>query len=112
MGLHYGAKSLLMFYTGKNYKLRETNYDLGQRKAEDNNVEHSLSVYPNPSSGHFQVTFTGGASLLNVFSATGQKVLSQNITNGEIIKLEAAPGMYMLELMQESKVEHMSLVIQ
>lgn len=73
--------------------------------------ESSVKLYPNPNSGTFVLEIANEA-LVEIFSSTGQLVLSQSILPGKnTFSLEdAADGIYLLKVTQQEKVQVMRIV--
>lgn len=70
-----------------------------------------VSVYPNPSSGIFNVENCEGANL-SIYSVTGQEVYNkQRIANHEIISDDFAKGVYILRIELDNKSIAKRLVI-
>ena len=75
----------------------------------------SFGVYPNPASGQFALSTDGGQFDLCLYNTSGQKVLSQQVTEEvSLININAlSAGVYMLELKNNTgQTAHSKLVIQ
>ena len=79
-----------------------------------NKVKASISVYPNPSHGDFNVMLSSGkAKLISVYSSTGKKVYEQNVNTIQFkVELETvSPGLYLVEIIDEFDEVHIKKII-
>ena len=74
------------------------------------NIENSIKIFPNPSSGNFNVMlndFEGNNFDLNIYNVTGQLIYNQaNLqpTIGYPVSIGNTKGIYFLEIKSENKV--------
>lgn len=85
----------------------------GQKEELDS---FSFHVYPNPSSGAFNINFDSTPSSLDlsIYNLQGQRLFEQNFQNRASISFNPnlASGHYILELKTGSQAKHVSIVIQ
>ena len=113
MGLNYAAKSLLIFFMGKDYKIRKENYDGEEERRQEHEVLTGLSLFPNPSEGTLTVRASEQTFYLKLIGVTGQVVLDRFIGSGETLNLSQLPaGVYTVKLFNGEKVEHAKWVKQ
>ena len=86
---------------------------------EEFRMDRALNVYPNPSSGVFNVTFDGvgfSQGLLRILSPTGQLVLEQTTLKGQPTQLSLdlsgqSKGVYILQLQTDQGVISRRLLV-
>ena len=86
-------------------------YDLSHLST--NAIENNVPIiYPNPSSGLYQVKFTGSIGEIKVFNLAGERILEQeNEGNNAIIDLSNQPaGVYLLKMNQADQTNYVRLV--
>jgi hypothetical protein len=73
-----------------------------------NSAGSGISMFPNPVTDKFTIEFMNPvpvATILNIYNALGQKVKSLEINSQKmIIELDAEPGMYKVEVKNESGI--------
>lgn len=58
-----------------------------------------IAMYPNPASGQIQFKGLNGREMLSIYSLTGMKMLSKEISNGEIVDISnLKSGMFMVKV--------------
>ncbi|MFC5269294.1 T9SS type A sorting domain-containing protein [Adhaeribacter terreus] len=78
----------------------------------------SVSVYPNPSNGKFNVKLVGYKhdAALELYSLTGQLIVKENVKSGqEVTKLQVknlAAGTYLLKVVSEKGVQINKLIVE
>ncbi|MES2484955.1 MAG: T9SS type A sorting domain-containing protein [Bacteroidota bacterium] len=72
----------------------------------------AVSVYPNPANDVLTLTSATNINKVEIFSLTGQKVLSQNISDSTAtINIQAlAPGVYVLHAEAGSHIERLKII--
>ena len=70
-----------------------------------NKTNDQISIYPNPSSGHVNVTVKENG-VLHIYNSFGEEIKKQNLTEGEnaIDISAAASGIYFVEVKRENSV--------
>lgn len=78
------------------------------------NQQTPIHIFPNPTTGKFQVTtIRGYKKQIEIYSMPGEKVFSQIISSqNETFNLQLAPGMYFVKVIDGDKVSAQKLVIQ
>ena len=113
MGLNYAAKSLLIFFMGKDYKIRKENYDGEEERKGEQELNSNFSLYPNPSEGILTVRAHEETIQLKIIGVTGQIALDRYVTNRETLNLSSLPaGVYTVQVLSGEKVEHAKWVKQ
>lgn len=81
----------------------------------DDEVSNSFRVYPNPSNGKFVIDLNtiSGATFLEVFAISGQRILSKQVTNSDqVIDLTGfAEGVYQLRVIASDVVYGQRLIL-
>ncbi|MBL7911911.1 MAG: T9SS type A sorting domain-containing protein [Bacteroidia bacterium] len=87
-------------WNGKNCSCNNVVTDIKNKNLED----FHLSLFPNPTSGSFQVNFDLGIHSLYVFNNLGQQVFSKNVNNETSHTLELSEnGVYFVVIEAENK---------
>ncbi len=77
-----------------------------------NNVDIEINVFPNPSSGSFTITgMNKGIKTINIFNSSGQLVFNKD-SRDETLKMELTSGLYIIQVVQDSKIKSKTVVIQ
>jgi hypothetical protein len=74
----------------------------------------SVSVFPNPSRGHFQLTFSNMQSVngrLEIYNVFGEKILQQQLTN-EFDLSDSPKGIYLVKIHDGEKIYTQRIVVQ
>ena len=76
----------------------------------------SVDVYPNPTSGKFEITSSARMERIDIYNASGQKLVLNNQAQTGILKqvidLSSAPrGIYILRIVTESGVSVRKLTL-
>lgn len=103
------VESISKVFDGKswyNFAKETIIYNNGTTGINENKL--SVNVYPNPSSDYFRVeTKNTNAATINVYSLSGQLVISVNSNNLSEEKIEVSSlqkGLYLLEIKQDSEI--------
>lgn len=103
------------------YRLKQTDFngeytyeDIVSIKKYESLKEESLTIYPNPSKGQFEILFDGNSSDINsiiIFDSRSQKIYSSNSYESKFDLSNNVPGLYFMHVQYDSKVLTSKLVI-
>jgi hypothetical protein len=107
--LYHVADSVQQFYNNQNYEcMGGNNITLNSQ-----NLSHdkTLSVYPNPNNGAFNIIFEGNYNL-NIYALNGTLAKSINsLNNISNINTELSNGMYILQIEQKGNLYYKKIAI-
>lgn len=89
---------------------------IDQKLSVNNTTEHTIEIYPNPSTGNIFVKIENESinSAINVYSINGKNVysgkLGKTINNIDLSYLSG--GIYTIQIIQSGKVQHFNLIIE
>ncbi len=78
----------------------------------ENNSPEIISVYPNPSSGLFQLQTNFNYTQISVYDITGKKVFSSNENISVINLMQQHPGIYFMELSNGHEKRNFTLQVE
>ncbi len=117
-----GNSTQIINYTGNEenqlpgityYRLKQTDFDgrfeysavISTTNCKDKNID--FSIFPNPSSGRFNIVFSGNKDQISSFEVTnalGQMVYSSNYLSGVLDLSEKPAGTYVVRINTENSV--------
>lgn len=76
--------------------------------------ENIFSIYPNPSNDFITITSTNNQEeiVVNIFDISGKQILKNSLVKNKIDVSNLNPGVYIIKLSQNNKIENRKLVIQ
>lgn len=74
--------------------------------------ELKIAIYPNPAKNHITIAGLNNEATLELFSVSGQKLLTADFSGTSDIQLNLASGMYIAKIVSEGKTAIRKLVIQ
>lgn len=103
------------------YRLKQTDFNgkyeywniITTERCIDGGIDN-ISIYPNTSSGKFNLVFSGDKSLvysIEIFNAVGEKVYNSSVFQSKIELSDRAPGVYYLHLNTLSKSMSTKVII-
>ena len=122
------SQSLYMFTDkqpnkeGGLYRLKQTDFDknykygkvIGLKKCV-NDAINSLTIYPNPGNGKFELLFDGNINqvqAITIFNSSGQKSFESNSFQSKFNLTDKAPGIYFMSLRIDSKLINLKIVVE
>ena len=72
----------------------------------------TIVAFPNPSSGHFQLSTTWKTGIVTLISADGKRTILVSDSNGRYDVSGFSSGIYLLELINENQRSLIKLIIQ
>ncbi len=110
------SKSNILFYRLKQtYPDNSSKYNkiISVRKAGINE-EESLSLSPNPSTGQFNINFSGDKNEISsteIFNVQGVKVYSSNVYQSKIDLTKQAPGIYLVRVQHNATIITRKIIV-
>lgn len=87
--------------------LAELNKDDHSTSSEDivSKTPESISMYPNPVTGHFRISGIEGKALLLISDLNGRLLISEEVSgNDEVSSGSLPPGIYILKIVADNKI--------
>lgn len=73
-------------------------------------VSNDLTIYPNPSNGHFQIKGLNKETQIDLYTIDG-KLLSEYYSTGNYVDLNVSSGIYIIKLKQGNRIYTKKLII-
>jgi hypothetical protein len=78
-------------------------------------VDNSISIFPNPSNGEFKVQYSNGVfTEVNIFNLTGEMIFRSEITSSQTetaISLDLNAGVYFITIIGEKESHTERLIV-
>lgn len=76
----------------------------------NSNTDNSISVYPNPSNGEFNVT-VADKSVVKVIDLTGRILEAHNVKAGATLNLSQTTGVYLIQVESNGEINTQKLIV-
>ncbi|WDO12423.1 endonuclease [Flavobacterium sp. WW92] len=74
--------------------------------------ELKVAIYPNPAKNYITVAGITSSATLQLFSVSGQELLTADFSGTSTIQLNLAPGMYLAKIISENRTAVRKIIIQ
>ncbi|MCY1226617.1 hypothetical protein D9M72_388590 [compost metagenome] len=74
--------------------------------------ELKVAIYPNPTKNYITVAGITSSATLQLFSISGQQLLTADFSGTSTIQLNLAPGMYLAKIISENRTAVRKIIIQ
>lgn len=74
--------------------------------------ELKVAIYPNPAKNYIKVAGITSSATLQLFSISGQELLTADFSGTSTIQLNLAPGMYLAKIISENRTAVRKIIIQ